>query len=147
MLQAGADAQRLKAADIGGSQFTGQQRILRQIFKIASAEDMAFHVNTMAERNVNYLGSEVVFDSEDAPVAGREYIERMHRMGKLIWCNGILYDYREPLSAGHSDDVSMLDDPEKGWGWLADRGYDIIQTDFLLPCRQFLENTGRRRKV
>ena len=103
--------------------------------------------DTMAERNVNYLGSEVVFDSEDAPVAGREYIERMHRMGKLIWGNGILYDYREPLSAGHSDDVSMLDDPEKGWGWLADRGYDIIQTDFLLPCRLFLENTGRRRKV
>ncbi len=110
---------------------------------IVKREDRLFE--TMADRNINYLGSEVVFDSEDAPVAGREYIERMHRMGKLIWSNGILYDYREPLSAGHSDDVSMLEDPEKGWGWLADRDYDIIQTDFLLPCRQFLESTGRRR--
>ena len=31
-------------------------------------------------------------------------------------------------------------------GWLADRGFDIIQTDFIYNSRLFLENTGRRNK-
>mgnify|MGYP000494321345 CR=1 FL=1 len=40
--------------------------------------------------------------------------------------NAILYSSRVPLAAGHSDDVSLTDDPAKGWGWLADKGFDII---------------------
>lgn len=34
--------------------------------------------------------------------------------------------------------------PKKGWGWLADRGYDIIQTDWTLALKTYLEKTGRR---
>ena len=49
-------------------------------------------------------------------------------------------------SAGHSDDTSIAEDPESGWGWLADRGYDIIQTDWALAMRLYLEATGRRFK-
>ena len=30
------------------------------------------------------------------------------------------------------------------WGWLADRGFDFIQTDWLRDCADFLERTGRR---
>ena len=30
-------------------------------------------------------------------------------------------------AAGHSDDVSLTDDPAKGWGWLADKG--LLTTD------------------
>ena len=29
--------------------------------------------------------------------------------------------------------------------FVADRGFDFIQTDWLLACAQFLERTGRRR--
>lgn len=32
--------------------------------------------------------------------------------------------------------------PEKGW--LADRGYNIIQTDWTLALKTYLEKTGRR---
>ena len=40
----------------------------------------------------------------------------------------------------------MIDDPAKGWGWLADRGFDIIQTDWALPLRMYLDETGKRAK-
>ena len=36
-------------------------------------------------------------------------------------------------------------DPEGSWGWLADLGYDLVQTDWLLACSLFLERTGRRK--
>ncbi len=98
----------------------------------------------LMRRKINYVGVEVLFQKEDAAVASREYLNRMHRDGKIVWANALVYNYRAVLAAGHNDDVSMVEDPALGWGWLADRGFDLIQTDFLLPCRQFLEATGRR---
>lgn len=100
----------------------------------------------LMRRRINYVGVEALFTTDDAPVASYEYLDRMHRDQKIVCCNAIVYDYRTVLSGGHTDDVSMVEDPKDGWGWLADRGFDLIQTDFLLPCRQFLEDTGRRAK-
>ena len=48
------------------------------------------------------------------------------------------------LAGGHSDDISLTDDPGKGWGWLANNGCDIIQTDWVQMARQYLESTGKR---
>ena len=76
----------------------------------------------------------------------KDFIERMHKDGEIIWANAIVYNYQEVLSAGHNDDISMYEDPEKGWGWLADRGFDLIQTDFVYQCRVFLEETNRWRR-
>jgi len=70
----------------------------------------------------------------------------MHGRGKIVWANSIVYNYKSVLSAGHTDDISMTEDEELGWGWLADRGFDLIQTDFVYQCRTFLEKTGRRYK-
>lgn len=95
-------------------------------------------------RKINYIGAEVLFKTEDAQVASPEYIQTMHDHGLLLWANSIVYDYRAVLTAGHTDDEALTGDPEKGWGWLADRGFDIIQTDWLLPLKLFFKETGRR---
>ena len=42
----------------------------------------------------------------------------------------------------HTDDVSMIDDPNKGWGWLVDHGFDIIQTDWTYQCCKYLKDRG-----
>ena len=95
-------------------------------------------------RNVNYIGTEVLFSGEEMPVASKEYIDMMHGEGKLVWANAIVYNYKSVLSAWHNDDVSVIGDPARGWGWLADRGFDIIQTDFLYECRDYLVKSGRK---
>lgn len=61
------------------------------------------------------------------------------KKGRILWGNAILYSSRVPLAAGHSDDVSLTDDPAKGWGWLADKGFDIIQTDWTKHCVDYLK--------
>lgn len=111
---------------------------------IATTEDTTHEM--LMKRNIRYIGTEVLFDREDAPVASKEYIDRMHADGKIVWVNSIVYNYKAVLSAGHNDDIAIERDPEYGWGWLADRGFDLIQTDFIFPCRTFLEATGRRNK-
>ena len=92
--------------------------------------------------NINYIGAELVFKTEESPVIQPEYIESMKKRGKTLWGNAVLYNYKIPLSAGHTDDVSMIDDPDKGWGWLVDHGFDIIQTDWTYQCCKYLKDRG-----
>jgi len=91
-----------------------------------------------------WVGVEVLFKDESAPVASKAYSDRLHADGKFTYVNALVYNYLAVLAAGHNDDISILGDEENGWGWLADR-FDVVQTDFLLPCKQFLEATGRRK--
>ena len=108
-------------------------------------KDEGLH-DALMKRNINYVGAEVLFDREDTEVGCEAYIDKLHRDGRLVWANAIIYNYKTQLSAGHSDDISAAGDPEGGWGWLADRGYDLIQTDWPLMMRLYLEETGRRFK-
>ena len=62
----------------------------------------------------------------------------MHRQGLMVWSNAIVYDYRSVLSAGHNDDISIAGREDEGWGWLIDRGFDMIQTDWLMALRQYM---------
>ena len=100
----------------------------------------------LSDANIRYVGAEVLFDTDDDPVCSPAFIDMMHRDGKLVWGNAIIYNYREQLSAGHSDDTSLCKDPALGWGWLADRGFDIIQTDWTLMAAEYLDKTGRRKR-
>lgn len=93
-----------------------------------------------------YIGAELVFHSESSPVASTEYMAQMHEKGRLLWGNAIVFNYKRVLSAGHNDDVSILEDPAKGWGWLQDKGFDIIQTDWPgLVCRYLAERKAGDR--
>jgi len=89
--------------------------------------------------NVRFVAAELVFAQDNSPLVSPEYIESHHKKGRLLWCNTILYNCKKPLSGGHTDDVSVTVGPENGWGWVIDRGFDIIQTDWTLPLRLYLK--------
>lgn len=97
----------------------------------------------LMKKNINYVGVEVVFKEDTAETAGAEFVERMHRDGKLVWVNSIIFSYKTQLSGGHSDDTALTQSKELGWGWLADRGYDFIQTDWTMMLIDFLKKTNR----
>ena len=89
--------------------------------------------------DVNYIAAELVFAKEDSPLVSEAYLQSHHNKGRLLWCNAILYNCLKPLSGGHTDDVAVMGDPDKGWGWIIDKGFDIIQTDWTLPLRQYMD--------
>lgn len=88
--------------------------------------------------NINWVGIELVFAREDSPLVQDEYIEFQHKKGRMLWGNAILYSYKAQLSGGHTDDVAVAGNPEYGWGWLIDKGFDIIQTDWVMPLHCYL---------
>ena len=93
------------------------------------------------ELGINLAGVEVLFDSEDAPIISAASIESYHQQGLALWGNAIVYNYKDVLSAGHTDDKAVCGDPDKGWGWFRDKGFDIVQTDFLLAAKQYYDRT------
>lgn len=97
----------------------------------------------LMNKNINYVGVEVLFAREDSRLATDEFCEEMHRDGKLVWVNSIIYNVKSQLSGGHSDDTAFTNSMEYGWGWLADRPFDLIQTDWPMMLIQFLKETGR----
>lgn len=104
-----------------------------------------YHQELMS-RNINYIGAEVLFENESSYMADPEFIDMMHRDGKLVWVNSIIYDYKEQLAGGHSDDTAFTISEDYGWGWLADKGYDMIQTDWTLMLINYLKESGKYYK-
>ncbi len=92
------------------------------------------------ERNINFVGVELVFNDDTSELVSPENIERYHKNGLFVWANAILFDSKVPLSGGHSDDVSIVGDFENGWGWLIDRKFDIIQTDWPMLLKEYISN-------
>ncbi|MBR7101362.1 MAG: glycerophosphodiester phosphodiesterase family protein [Clostridia bacterium] len=87
---------------------------------------------------INVIGAEILFATEDEECISDEYIRSMHEKGRLIWANSIIYNEADVISAHKTDDISLWDDPDKGWGWLIDKGVDFIQTDWLLMLKNYI---------
>ena len=98
----------------------------------------------LLKRGLHYVGAEVLFSSEDSELASREYVDRMHQSGLLVWANAIVYNYKDVLTAGHNDDISVVGRMDEGWGWLLDQGYDIIQTDWPLMLKNYINQRALR---
>ena len=93
----------------------------------------------LLKRNINLVGAEVLFKSDSEECISDKYIKSMHDKGLLIWANSIIYDENDIINGYHSDDVSVAESPDKGWGWLIDKNVDFIQTDWLLMLKNYIE--------
>ncbi len=100
----------------------------------------------LMKRKLNYIGAEVVFGDDKSFLASDEFIGMMHRDNKLVWVNSIIFDHRKQLAGGHSDDTALTENEDKGWGWLADKGFDFIQTDWPMMLIDYLKKTDRYYK-
>ncbi len=100
----------------------------------------------LKKRKINYIGAEVVFKDDSSRLASDEFIDMMHGDGKLLWANSIIFDHRNQLAGGHSDDTALTESEDKGWGWLADKGFDFIQTDWPMMLIDYLKRTDRYYK-
>lgn len=98
----------------------------------------------LLRRGLHYVGAEVLFQTEDSEFATEAYVERMHRAGLLVWANAIVYNHKAVLTAGHNDDISVVGRMDEGWGWLLDKGYDIIQTDWPLMLKNYMNQRAAR---
>lgn len=92
------------------------------------------------KRNINFVGVELVFDDDTLELVSPEKLEYYHTNGLFVWVNAIIFDSKAQLSGGHSDDIAIVGDFDNGWGWLIDRKFDIIQTDWPMLLKEYITN-------
>lgn len=101
--------------------------------------------DNLFDKDINFIGLELLFSKDTDEIASKEFIDDLHDKGMIAWGNSIVYNYRDVIAADHTDDVALLGNPEHGWAWFSKQGFDIIQTDWLMQCSQYLINKGLRR--
>lgn len=105
---------------------------------------MMWHKDSFSEellkRRLNYIGAEILFDRESDEIVSDAYIRWMHEHKLLIWANSIVYNEKEVIAAGHSDDSSLTQSPDLGGGWLLKKQVDFIQTDWVWELKGYLQS-------
>lgn len=100
-------------------------------------QDDDFTINLKKE-GINVIGAEVLFETDSADVISDNFIEKMHSNNLMVWVNSIIYDEKEVIASNHTDDISLCKNPDFGWGWLADKNVDFIQTDWTIILKNYL---------
>ena len=140
----GMQDQALIKTGVGAQEFARVEECAWDIPYMVIARKQDDFTEHLLSRRMRYVGVEALFETEDEPIAQTAYLQRMRERGLITWANSIVYNYRAVLSAHHTDDVSIAEDEEKGWGWLIDRGFRIIQTDWPLMLDLYLRRKALR---
>lgn len=88
--------------------------------------------------DINIFALELLFENEDAEIISDDNIRKWKQKGYELWANAICIDERYIMSAGHNDNVALTEDKDIGWGWLVDKGFTIIQTDWPFFLNKYL---------
>ncbi|MCL6294535.1 glycerophosphodiester phosphodiesterase family protein [Jejuia spongiicola] len=83
----------------------------------------------------NPIAFEVIYDKEDSPVI--DAIALMKKENISVWVN-TLWD---ELCAGHTDDKA-IENPSAHWGWIIEKGANVIQTDRPKELIEYLKSEG-----
>lgn len=89
---------------------------------------------------INTMAIEIVAENDGSELASPDLAKNLHDANLLVQLNALNLPNRVPLFLGWDDEVSVLDEPEKGWGLLVDHGADIIQTDWPMLLNRFLSS-------
>ncbi|PNZ27834.1 Membrane domain of membrane-anchored glycerophosphoryl diester phosphodiesterase [Staphylococcus petrasii] len=89
---------------------------------------------------VNVVGLEFVFEHEDDTHIQPSVINKVKALGLFTLANSMRLNEETTINAELDDDISLLDHPDKGWGKLLAMNFDMIQTDWILPLKQYIES-------
>jgi len=79
---------------------------------------------------INVVGMELVTQSPENLLFQDKTVAEIKDSGYFAWVNSITFDDKHILYGGLDDNTSIIDSPDKGWGKLIDKGFDIILTDW-----------------
>ena len=89
------------------------------------------------EANIRMV--EVFAKRESDRVISPAFVAGLRARGLGLWLNALSLAHGVTLCAGHDDTLSVTGAPEMGWGWLIRHGATVIQTDWPLELKTYLE--------
>ncbi len=99
-------------------------------------------VEKFIDGNINTVAVEVKFHTEDSPLADEMFYKKLQNNGCYVWGNALDLGKQYQLSAGHDDTAALGGNPDFGWGWFARKGFDIVQSDWILAMVTYYVQQG-----
>jgi len=96
---------------------------------------------------INLVGAEFLASSKESLFAQESYIRSIQQQGLFYWVNAINFDDHTVLYAGYDDRISIMDNPDKGWGVMIDQGVDIVQTDWPQLMSNYIQQKRQKDNV
>lgn len=90
------------------------------------------------ESNTNPTYYAPKFETDDEPLV--TFLNTISNTKNGIWLHSISLD--DASRTGNRDDNLAVTNPDAAWGWLIDKGVDIIQTDRPLLLLEYLRSRG-----
>lgn len=112
---------------------------------VPMVHSMADIEKVLNDPDLNLVGVELLAKDLSHDFTKPATIRALQNKGLMVLLNAINLNNRIPLFARYDDEISVLDDPEKGWGELVRLGADIIQTDWPALLDAFLRETHASR--
>lgn len=93
------------------------------------------------DKDINMVAAEILFFTEEDEIISEDFIKFLKEKNIKIWVNSITLGglERHNLSTWKDDNLSLID-PDKGWGWLIEKDFDIIQTDWPHLLANYIKN-------
>ena len=111
------------------------------------AKSVAAAERPLGDSRLNVVGIEAVTPDPHHPFCDPAWSSSLRERGTFSYMNALDLGNGGDLLAGWDDTVSVLHDPESGWGRLVDAGADVIQTDWPSLLQDFLIGRGARRRA
>ena len=105
---------------------------------LADASDTADIQNFIDDVGVNAF--EIIFGTESHPLISENSFALYQGGNVRVWVNTLWAS----LCAGHTDN-NALTNPDGNWGWVMDKGFNIIQSDRPVELLEYLRENGRHR--
>ncbi|MFT8315544.1 MAG: glycerophosphodiester phosphodiesterase family protein [Clostridium sp.] len=102
------------------------------------------NITSVMKCKLNLIGVELIFKDLHSELIDTEYIERLKSNGILTWVNAITLDDNTILSAGLDDNRAIMENEDESWGKLIDIGFDILQTDWPLLLKQYIDSRNAK---
>jgi glycerophosphoryl diester phosphodiesterase len=93
----------------------------------------------LKDYKINYCMAELVFSGIGAPVVSDGFLKDLKSRGIMLWGNAITLNDWIILAAGKDDYHAITEGPEDNWGWFVEKGFDVIQTDWPMLLREYLD--------
>jgi glycerophosphoryl diester phosphodiesterase len=96
-------------------------------------------IEEVLKYKLNLIGLELIFTDLASPLIQEESMQSYHSKKLLTWVNTITLDDDLVLSALLDDFRAITVSEQETWGRLIDKGFDILQTDWPMLLRKFVE--------
>ncbi len=96
-------------------------------------------IEEVLKYKLNLIGLELIFTDLDSPLIQEENMQSYHSKKLLTWANAITLDDDLVLAALLDDFRAITVSEHATWGRLIDMGFDILQTDWPMLLRKFVE--------